>query len=165
MQWTGDATGGFTTGEPWEPLNADVKDVNVAAQEADSTSLLSHYRQLIGLRNEHAALRTGAFVPVDSSCPSTFAYMRHLPASGAETQDGETVLVIVNFASKGEQTGCTFSYNGDAIPAGVYRPTDLLTGEQVAELTVDANGFQGYAPAPSLAPRAGYVLLLDRSSG
>ena len=90
--------------------------------------------------------------------------MRHLPASSAETQDGETVLVIVNFASKGEQTGCTFSYNGDALPAGVYRPSDLLTGEQVAELTVDANGFQGYAPAPSLAPRAGYVLLLDRSS-
>ena len=114
MQWTSDATGGFTTGEPWEPLNADVKKVNVAAQEADSTSLLSHYRQLIGLRNEHAALRHGAFVPVDSSCPSTFAYMRHLPASSAETQDGETVLVIVNFASKGEQTGCTFSYNGDA---------------------------------------------------
>ena len=66
-------------------------------------------------KNEHAALRTGAFVPVDSSCPSTFAYMRHLPASGAETQDDETVLVIVNFASKGEQTGCTFSYNGGEV--------------------------------------------------
>ena len=124
MQWTGDATGGFTTGKPWEPLNADVKKVNVAAQEADSTSLLSHYRQLIGLRNEHAGARQGEFVPVDSSCPSTFAFMRHLPASSTEKQDAETVLVVVNFASKGEQTGCTFSYNGDAIPAGVYRPSD-----------------------------------------
>ena len=111
---------------------------HVSAQEPVSTSLLSHYRRLIGLRNEHAALRTGVCVPVDSSCPSTFAYMRHLPASSSETQDGETVLVIVNFASKGKQTGCTFSYNGDALPAGVYRPTNLLTGEQVADLPVDA---------------------------
>ncbi len=164
MQWTDDATGGFTTGEPWEAVNADVKKVNVAAQEADPTSLLSHYRQLIHLRNEHAALRTGAFVPVDSSCPKTFAYMRHLPASGEEKQDGETVLIVLNFASKGDQTGCTFTYSGDALPAGVYRPSDLLTGEQAAELTVDANGFQGYAPVQSLAPRAGHVLLLDRSS-
>jgi glycosidase len=161
MQWAGDATGGFTTGVPWEPLNADTNTVNVAAQDADAESLLSHYRQLIHLRNAQPALREGEFVPVDSSCPSTFAFMRHLPPASAETQDGQTVLVVVNFAAKGEQTGCTFSYTGDILPAGVYQAGDLLAGEQAAGLTVAASGFQGYAPLPAIEPRAGHVLLLE----
>jgi glycosidase len=164
MQWTGDpATGGFTTGIPWEPLNADVKKVNVAAQEADPTSLLSHYRQLIRLRNEHAALRQGDFVPVDSSCPSTFAFMRHLPAAGPDLPAGQTVLVVVNFAKKGKQAGCTFSYDGGILPAGAYQARDLLTGAAVAPLDVEAGGFQSYAPVPTLPHQAGFVLLLEES--
>ena len=163
MQWTGDSKGGFTDGKPWEPLNADVKKVNVAAQEADSTSLLSHYRQLIGLRNEHAALRQGEFVPVDSSCPSTFAYMRQLDSGSADHPNGQTVLVVVNFAAKGEQTGCTFSYSGDALTGGHISGARPADRQDVAPFTVDADGFGDYAPVASLAPRAGYVLLLDKS--
>ncbi len=68
----------------------------------------------------------------------------------------------MNFASKGEQTGCTFTYSGDASAGGHISAHDLLTGTSVAPLTVNANGFQGYAPVPTLAPRAGHVLLLDK---
>lgn len=162
MQWAGDATGGFTTGAPWEPLNADVKRVNVAAQQGDPTSLLSHYRRLIHLRDDYPALRQGDFLPVDSSCPSTFAFTRHLPASSIGEQDGQAVLVIANFASKGAQTGCTFSYQGGALPAGAYQAHDLLTDRDVAPLAVDTSGFQDYAPMTSLAPREALILLLGK---
>ena len=165
MQWTGEATGGFTTGTPWQPLNADTKKVNVASQEEDPDSLLNHYRRLVHLRNDHPALRNGEFVPVDSSCPSTFAFMRHLPAASGDTSDTQTVLVVVNFAAKGELTGCTFGYAGEILPPGAYRASDLLTGEQAADLTVGANGFEGYAPVPAIAPRGEHILLLENAGG
>jgi alpha-amylase len=59
MPWTADArTGGFTTGTPWQPLDADnVNGFNVAAQERDPNSILSAYRALIGLRKAEKALQ------------------------------------------------------------------------------------------------------------
>ena len=55
MQWT--AEGGFTTGTPWNGYYEDYRERNVAGQDADPNSLLNHYRDLIRLRSEHAALR------------------------------------------------------------------------------------------------------------
>ncbi|HRF97026.1 MAG TPA: hypothetical protein PLZ51_17580, partial [Aggregatilineales bacterium] len=60
MQWESSANGGFTTGTPWRPVNADVlQGVNVAAQKLDLSSLFNHYKSLIQLRNNHEALRGG----------------------------------------------------------------------------------------------------------
>jgi alpha-glucosidase len=47
MQW--DASGGFTSGEPWLPL-VDPANRNAADQRGDPESLLSLYRRLIELR-------------------------------------------------------------------------------------------------------------------
>ena len=49
MQW--DASGGFTSGEPWLPL-VDPETLNVADERADPGSLLNLYRRLIELRRE-----------------------------------------------------------------------------------------------------------------
>jgi glycosidase len=162
MQWTGGANAGFTAGKPWQAVNADAAKVNVAAQEGDPDSLLSHYRRLIHLRNEHPALRRGEFTPLDSSCPTAIAYLRHLPPAGPDEIDGQTALVVLNLAREGRQADCTFSYRGSLLPAGVYQAQDLLAGNTVAPLTVAADGFQGYAPTPSLPAQTSYILLLDR---
>ena len=61
MQWGGSRNAGFTTGEPWLPIGNDAAAVNVEAQHADPTSLLSLYRRLIRVRRASDALRIGAY--------------------------------------------------------------------------------------------------------
>ncbi|MEZ4519401.1 MAG: alpha-amylase family glycosyl hydrolase, partial [Chloroflexota bacterium] len=53
MQWGINEAGGpaFTSGEPWEPLQANWATRTVESQVADPASLLSTYRTLIHLRN------------------------------------------------------------------------------------------------------------------
>jgi len=61
MQWSDEANAGFTSGEfPWRLMDSEYKKgVNVAFQQADQNSLWMHYRDLINLRSQHAALRVG----------------------------------------------------------------------------------------------------------
>ena len=35
MQWSGERSAGFTTGSPWQPVNRDYEEVNVADQVDD----------------------------------------------------------------------------------------------------------------------------------
>ncbi len=93
MQWTGGANAGFTTGSPWESLNEDfTKGVNVAAQTDDSASLLSFYRALIRLRNEHPALRTGSALAIPTDNPAVFASLR--------AANDDMILVLINLGAK-----------------------------------------------------------------
>ncbi len=161
MQWSAAANAGFTSGRPWQPVNRGFEQLNVATQNTDSDSLLSHYRWLIHLRHDHPALLRGRLIPVESSCDATVAFLRQVSAGDANAPDSQTALVVLNFGRQ-ELTGCTFSYSGDALPAGTYQMRDLLNGSVAVPLTVTANGFQDYAPLPSLAARAGHVLLLGQ---
>ena len=59
MPWDTSANAGFTTGDPWLPLNRDWQTRNVAAETADRNSILSLYRDLLALRRAHPALGLG----------------------------------------------------------------------------------------------------------
>jgi len=61
MQWSGAPGAGFTQGLPWLPVTANATVHNVAAESADPHSMLSFYRQLIGLRNTEPSLTLGAY--------------------------------------------------------------------------------------------------------
>jgi alpha-glucosidase len=65
MRWDGSRTGGFTTGEPWLPMGG-ANHRNVCDMEKDRRSILHLYRQLIWLRKEMPALRTGEYAPLRS---------------------------------------------------------------------------------------------------
>ena len=88
MQWSAEENAGFSAGTPWEPVNGDYAEKNVAAQAQDPASLLSHYRALIHLRAGHPALQMGDYSPVDSTDAGLLAFLR--------ASDEETVLVILN---------------------------------------------------------------------
>ncbi|MDP4032316.1 MAG: alpha-amylase family glycosyl hydrolase, partial [Pseudorhodobacter sp.] len=62
MVWqTDNAAGGFTTAaKPWLPVPAQHLRRSVAAQQADNSSMLAHYRRALALRRAHATLRSGA---------------------------------------------------------------------------------------------------------
>ncbi|MEW5940069.1 MAG: alpha-amylase family glycosyl hydrolase [Chloroflexota bacterium] len=92
MQWSADANAGFTLGVPWEPVNPDFAQVNVAAQTDDPASLLAHYRALVRLRNAHPALRTGSATLVPTNHPSVFALLR--------ADENEAILALVNLGGE-----------------------------------------------------------------
>ncbi|MFL9840838.1 alpha-amylase family glycosyl hydrolase [Sphingomonas sp. ST-64] len=65
--WDDSAHAGFSTGEPWLPLNADWRTRNAAAQLGEPGSMLSLYRDLLALRRAHAALSVGDIALLDTT--------------------------------------------------------------------------------------------------
>lgn len=95
MQWDGSQQAGFSSREPWLPISADYKTVNVNSQEADATSMLVLFRQLLDLRRSHAALWGGSYHLVLAT-DAVLIYARH-------GQD-ESFLVALNLSSRPAMT-------------------------------------------------------------
>lgn len=66
MRWDASEKGGFTTGEPWLPMGADVASRNVETLRRDPRSLLTLYHQLIALRRREPILASGKQIPLRS---------------------------------------------------------------------------------------------------
>ena len=75
MPWDASPNGGFTTGEPWLPLNGDWTTRNVASERADPASMFSLYRDLLALRRATPALSLGAYAEI-SAAEGVLAYER-----------------------------------------------------------------------------------------
>ena len=100
MPWSDAPFAGFSTSEPWLPLNDDWRDRNVAAQEADAASMLHWYRRLLALRRAHPALSIGTYTltPADRD---VLSYVR--------SHGEETLLVVLNLGQEAR---------GFEVPAG-----------------------------------------------
>ena len=157
MQWSADPGAGFTRGTPWQPLQADWRATNVAAQERDSTSLLALYRRLIHLRAEHASLATGTLVPLAASHDAVAAYLRR--------EGRRTVLVVANLGAA-PLAGVALESAAGALPAGRWTTRALLGGAPpAAPLSVGADGrIRRYVPLPELAPLESHVLELSTTT-
>ncbi|HEY8402919.1 MAG TPA: alpha-amylase family glycosyl hydrolase [Cytophagaceae bacterium] len=77
LQWNSSSQAGFTTGTPWRPVNSDYLSKNIEAQQYDHTSLWSHYKRLITIRNNQPALRKGNYVSLEASSSNVFAFLRN----------------------------------------------------------------------------------------
>ena len=86
MQWTSGPNGGFTTGQPWLPVNPNAAAINARDQAARPDSVLAHTRALIAFRRGSSDLREGAYRDIDHDHDQVFAYRR-----------GERLLVLLNF--------------------------------------------------------------------
>ncbi len=152
MQWTGAPTGGFTTGTPWRALNPDVATKNVFAQQADPDSVLTYYRTLIGLRNNHVALRTGALVMLETSNTSVLAFLRVAPQ--------ERALVVINLS---DDPVADYALGLEAATfSGTFTPVSLLEPGTAAPLTLtEAGALAGYQPVPELAGAHAYIYQLQ----
>jgi len=94
MQWTGGENAGFTSAIPWLGVNPNYKEINVEAQEINSSSVLHHFRKMVGLRKSHDVLVYGKYTLLLPEHPHVYAYTRE--------HDQERVLVVLNFSK--EQT-------------------------------------------------------------
>ncbi len=154
MQWSDAANAGFTVGKPWRPPDSDYPQANVAAQTDDPNSLLSHYRALIALRNEHPALRTGSLDFFQAGKPQVFASLR--------TKDNDLILVLINLG-KDPVSDYSLKLSKSPLAAGEYTLTPLMGSGKVASLTVDANGgVSGAQPIAELLPYTTYIIELKK---
>ena len=154
MQWSSATNAGFSTHAPWEPVNGDYTAKNVAAQAKDTASLLTLYRKLVALRNEHAALRTGDLLRVESGATPVFAALRAL--------GDEVILVLVNLSDAAVKE---YGLSAASSPLkGALTPQVLLGDGAFAPLTVDAQGgFSDYKPLAELPAGAIVVVRFPKS--
>lgn len=94
--------GGFSTGRPWLPVSHQHLPLSVAAQEADPSALLHHYRRGLAFRRAHAALRKGAQSPLEAE-RSVIRFTR--------SDARETVFVAINLSDNPAEI---------AMPEGVW---------------------------------------------
>ena len=90
MQWNSEPFAGFSSVEPWLPVNQDYRVDNIAVGSGEPSSVLNLYRALLRLRSANSALQSGSFetFPTPDGC---FAYWRrHLDS---------VLLVALNFTS------------------------------------------------------------------
>jgi len=153
MQWDASTGAGFTSGKPWQAVNADYTTVNVASQTGASDSLLEHYRTLIQLREAHSALRVGKTSVAESNSNKILAYLR--------TSSDETLLVLINID---DEPLSNYKLDLSLGPlSGQYTAASLLDASTISPLTAnDKGGFDGYVPLPELPPYSIFVIQLTK---
>ncbi len=90
MQWDDSPHAGFTTGDPWLPVNDNYEEINVAEQENDPNSVLNHFRSMTRLRNDNLVLVYGDYELLLPDHPQLYVYTR--------TLGDEQWLVLLNFS-------------------------------------------------------------------
>ncbi|WP_066660535.1 MULTISPECIES: alpha-amylase family glycosyl hydrolase [unclassified Sphingomonas] len=122
--WDDSPNAGFSTGEPWLPLNADWRTRNVAAQQRQPGSMLSLYRDLLALRRAHAALSVGEIALLDTG-GDLLAYER--------VRGSERLLIALNLGgvpvplprpSDRRPMRCLLSTLGPRAMDGTLRPDE-----------------------------------------
>lgn len=152
MQWTAEEDAGFTTGAPWRAPSGDYPAKNAADQAADPNSLLSLYRKLIHIRNDHAALRVGDYYAIETGNNAVFANLR--------VSKDETILVLINLSSAPVSD---YTLNLETGPlSGQYLLAPLMDpGSFTAPNIIDRGGFQNYQPIAELPPFGRFILQLQ----
>jgi len=137
MQWTSGRNAGFSEGSRrrlYMPLIVDpeyhFERVNVAAQAANPSSLLSWTKQIIALRRRHPALVRGTFEVVPTS-------NRHILAYRREHED-ETIVAVANLSRHAQWCELELApdagrrvvelFGGTEFPALTGRPYPLVVG-------------------------------------
>jgi glycosidase len=153
MQWDNSTGAGFTSGKPWQAVNADYTTVNVTSQTGASDSLLEHYRTLIQLRNAHSALRVGKTSVAESNSNKILAYLR--------ASSDETMLILMNID---DEPLSNYKLDLSLGPlSGQYTAASLLDASTISPLTAnDKGGFDGYVPLPELPPYSIFVIQLTK---
>ena len=156
MQWTGDeAFAGFTTGSPWQAMGPGWMVYNVADEMTNPDSIWSAYRELIDIRNQHAALRVGDLTVLTSTDDAIFSFFR--------ASDNETVLVMINLSDQPvEEFWLAKSETG--LPEGTYQLASVLGEGNFDALKVNGEGgIFHFVESPQMPPYGVFILQLQET--
>ena len=129
----GESPNGFTTGKPWLPVKQVHSVLNVAAQEVDSNSMLSFYREALAFRKQHTALIDGDIEFLKAGEP-ILAFRRK--------SEAESLVCIFNLSPGTVRVTMTGAEAGSLLP--------ISRGAQLGRtrLTLQANGFALFSEPP-----------------
>lgn len=91
MQWNNSEFGGFSSVEPWLPLEKDFRQRNVESEKEDEKSYFNLYKSIIYLRKTRKSLVSGHHLPLDFKNQNILGFIRK--------EGNEKTLIIVNFSA------------------------------------------------------------------
>ena len=155
LQWDSSENAGFSDGQPWRPPYEDFEERNIADQTDDPDSLLSYYRELIRLRNEHEALRTGDWIEVETNQFRTYAFLRYVEGE-------DPILVLLNLGKDPVTEYELMLADGVlGISASSVTAVSLFGQLNPASPILNENsGFSGYKPFTELPPQSSAIIQL-----
>jgi oligo-1,6-glucosidase/alpha-glucosidase len=93
MQWDTTTAAGFTSGNPWLPVNGNFKEKNVQSESADPNSLMRFYQRLLAFRTSQPTLLNGSLkVDAERSNGRVLVFERQWGT--------ERLLVLFNFTER-----------------------------------------------------------------
>jgi len=92
MLWNNNPHAGFSTKEPWLPINNNYREKSVETQSKDEKSIYSLYKALMEIRQSKPALSEGNIRFVEKGLLGILAYTRIF--------ENQTILVALNFSSR-----------------------------------------------------------------
>lgn len=149
MQWTSAPGAGFSTADPWRPVNKDAPGKNVDAQQKDPQSLLNLYKKLIRLRRGHDALSVGTMALCETTAPQVYAFVREQPGGGAGAES--KFVVIANLSGKKVRD------YGVKLPAGFADATARVS-EELSGIELKKPGARVWKPTDELPARGVLVI-------
>ena len=95
MQWDSSPNAGFTTGDPWLPVNQNYYNVNAKAERKDPNSIFHFYSRLVNLRKKEPLLVNGELFITMKNSSYTLGFLRK--------DQNVKLLVICHFSSDTEE--------------------------------------------------------------
>jgi len=163
LHWDDSEQGGFTNGTPWQSLNSDFPDRNIAAQMQDPDSLWSTYRDLVHLRRTLPILRRGALTFIETSSSAVSCFLRH----SAIGKDGQAekmtpVIVVHNFNFR-DMSEVSIQAGPGPLKPGTYTLRSKYGSIEAQTLEVAEDGsFAAVVLASNLPTRSTLVIELLR---
>ncbi len=157
MQWTSSANAGFSSTQPWHPLNNNYVNYNVANQQLESESIWSQYQIWIKQRTRNTALRSGNYDFIESNNSRMFSYLR------ADSESNTAFAVIHNLSSQNTDD-ITIRINNSSLTEGTYNLINILNNQNMGSINVSSSGaFDTTLSEISLAAYSSFLLKLEGS--
>jgi len=144
MQWSAADGAGFSSADPWLPINTNYREVNVETQLAADASHLLVYKKLLKMRRTSDSLTVGSYTELVAD-DKTFAFMRL--RSGAPG-----FIIVINTSD--QTTSVDLSATSKRVP------TEATVAVRSTQAVSDATkpGTRLALDAVPLGPREGLVL-------
>lgn len=146
MQWTPGYQAGFTTSaQPWLPVPANYKQINVQTQDGDPDSLLNWTRLLLRLRHNKPALTQGDIAFIDHNDPDMLTFVRQTVDGG----DTAPVMVAINLSAQAHPFAVPDGVLGDAAPVLLAVSPDVPAAKVPGHWTLPPYGVVVIGGLPS----------------
>jgi len=157
MQWTSSANAGFSSTQPWHPLNNNYANYNVANQQSESESIWSQYQIWIKQRTRNTALRSGTYDFIESNNSRMFSYLR------TDSESNTSFVVIHNLSSQNTDD-ITIRINNSSLTEGTYNLINILNNQNMGSVNVISSGaFDTTLSEVTLAAYSSFLLKLEES--